>query len=112
MQDEGKLQSGADHASLQALTQRVLDLEREIAASRRGVWARFGRGGKFWLVAGGLGALFGIGSFAQRALSQANCTKVLPDPLTTFCANTPASASQVNGNFKQVVDWTAAKVGT
>jgi hypothetical protein len=32
--------------------------------------------------------------------------------MTTFCSGTPAVASQVNGNFKQVVDWTAAKVGT
>jgi hypothetical protein len=32
-------------------------------------------------------------------------------PLTYFCADTPALASQVNDNFGQVVAWVEAKVG-
>src|SRR5262245_52662146 len=112
MHEGDSKQSIPPPASLEALTLRVAELERELAASRRGIWARSGRRGTLWLAAGAVGALLGIGSFTRYALSQTGCTKVLPDPMTTFCRDTPAIASQVNGNFKQVVDWTAAKVGT
>src|SRR5262249_28511712 len=112
MHEEDSKQSSPPPASLEALALRVAELERELTASRRGIRARFGRGGKFWLIAGAMGALLGIGSVARYALSQSTCAQVLPAPMTTFCSGTPAIASQVNGNFKQLADWTAAKVGT
>lgn len=41
----------------------------------------------------------------------ATCTQTLPSPLTTFCVDSPAIASQVNGNFQGVLDEVRNKVG-
>lgn len=46
------------------------------------------------------------------ALAQAACSQTLPSPLVTLCADTPAVASEVNGNFQQLVSWVQQKVGT
>lgn len=42
----------------------------------------------------------------------ATCTQTLPAPMVTFCPDNPAVASQVNGNFQQLVTWITAKTGT
>ncbi len=60
--------------------------------------------------------LFGAGLVASGlaslpALAQV-CTQTLPSPLATLCADTPALASDVNGNFQQLVTWVQQKVGT
>lgn len=49
---------------------------------------------------------------ALPVLAQANCTQTLPSPLVTLCANTPALASDMNGNLQQLVTWVQQKVGT
>ncbi len=47
----------------------------------------------------------------RETLAWGGCSQTLPSPLTTFCAGDPASAAQINGNFKAVVDWLEPKVG-
>lgn len=39
------------------------------------------------------------------------CAQTLPAPLVTFCPNAPAVASEINGNFAQLVAWLEQKVG-
>ena len=46
------------------------------------------------------------------AVGQSTCTQTLPAPLTTFCPNSPALASQANANFQQLVNWSRQKLGT
>lgn len=64
----------------------------------------------------GIGALValaavGFGSFATRAFA-GTCASTLPAPLVTLCPNEPALASEMNGNFAQIVTWVQQKVGT
>jgi hypothetical protein len=47
----------------------------------------------------------------RTAWAQTVCAQTLPAPLKTFCPNDPALASQINGNFQQVVSWVEAKTG-
>jgi guanyl-specific ribonuclease Sa len=64
------------------------------------------------LVAGLVGAGVLVGSLAALpVLAQATCTQTLPSPLVTLCADAPALASDVNGNFQQLVTWVQQKVG-
>jgi hypothetical protein len=49
--------------------------------------------------------------WVQPALAQMVCAPSLPMPLKTFCANAPALADDVNGNFSTVVSWLATKTG-
>lgn len=60
---------------------------------------------------GGLGVAVLVGLVARPALAQAGCAQTLPSPLVTFCADTPALASQVNANFQGLVDFMTAKLG-
>lgn len=48
---------------------------------------------------------------SQTAWAQVTCTQTLPAPLVTFCPDSPALASSVNGNLQQLVNWTQQKVG-
>jgi transposase-like protein len=48
----------------------------------------------------------------QPAWAQAVCTQTLPSPLKTFCPDSPALASEVNGNFSTVAGWLSTKTGT
>ncbi len=47
-------------------------------------------------------------AFAQTT----TCSQTLTMPLVTLCADQPARASDVNGNFAQIVSWVNQKVGT
>jgi len=58
-----------------------------------------------------IAAVLAIIAWPESASSQVACTQTLPSPMTTFCADTPALASEVNGNFQQLVSWTEQKVG-
>lgn len=53
----------------------------------------------------------GLGTSAP-AWAQTMCTQTLPSPMTTFCADSPATASSVNANFQQLATWMSQKVGT
>ncbi len=59
-----------------------------------------------------LAAIAALLSFSSAAHAQ-TCTPPTGwrAPLIYFCADQPARASQVNGNFGQVVAWLEAKVG-
>src|SRR3954462_8390562 len=39
---------------------------------------------------------------SSASIGQTACTQTLPAPLKTFCANAPAVAGDVNGNFQQL----------
>lgn len=54
--------------------------------------------------------LLGVGLWARVAFA-ATCTQTLPAPLVTFCANNPALASEINGNFAAMVQYITSKVG-
>lgn len=64
--------------------------------------------GLFAVVAA-VGALTFVG---REALAQAACSPALPTGLTTFCADTPAIASELNSNLLQMMTWVQQKVGT
>jgi len=49
---------------------------------------------------------------SQPAWAQTMCTQTLPAPMVTFCPDSPATASSVNGNLQQLVTWMQQKVGT
>ena len=40
----------------------------------------------------------------RETLAWCGCSQTLPSPLTAFCAGDPASAAQINGNFKALSD--------
>lgn len=52
-----------------------------------------------------------VGVLATRAFA-GTCASTLPAPLVTLCQNEPALASELNGNFNQLVTWVQQKVGT
>lgn len=52
-----------------------------------------------------------IGFVARVALSQAACTQTLPSPLTTFCADFPARADEMNGNFQGILTILNGRIG-
>jgi hypothetical protein len=41
----------------------------------------------------------------------ATCAQTLPSPMVTFCPDSPALASEANGNFQQIITWLTQKVG-
>jgi len=49
---------------------------------------------------------------SQPAWAQSTCAQTLPAPMVTFCPDSPATASSVNGNLQQLVTWMQQKVGT
>lgn len=53
-----------------------------------------------------------IGLVARVALSQAACTQTLPSPLVTFCADFPARADEMNGNFQGVLNILNGRIGS
>ncbi len=58
-------------------------------------------------------ALVSLLVFVGHARSQGpDCPQTLPAPLVTFCPQSAARASQVNGNFQQIVDWIEQKIGS
>lgn len=78
--------------------------KREIRAAKRQLGAR--------VVA--LVAVLAVTStlwFTRAAWAQAACSQTLPTPLRTFCPNDPALATEINGNFQQVINWVQAKIG-
>lgn len=52
-----------------------------------------------------------IGLVARVALSQAACMQTLPAPLVTFCADFPARADDINGNFQGVLNILNGRIG-
>lgn len=70
------------------------------SAPRRGAW-----------VAATAALLVTVG-VASRTAWAGNCASTLPAPLVTLCADEPALATEVNGNFRQLVTWLEAKVGS
>ena len=48
---------------------------------------------------------------ATRAAAAGTCGQTLPSPLSTMCPDEPATATEVNGNFGQVVRWVEEKTG-
>jgi hypothetical protein len=56
-------------------------------------------------------AVGAIGLFARVALSQAACMQTLPAPLVTFCADAPARADDINGNFQGVLNILTGRIG-
>lgn len=48
---------------------------------------------------------------ATRAAAAGTCAQTLPAPLSTMCADEPATATEVNGNFGQMVRWVEEKTG-
>lgn len=70
------------------------------------------RSGRRGLALGGVACATVLGLWTASAWSQTACTSTLPSPMTTFCADTPARANEVNDNFQQIVDWVEQKVGT
>lgn len=95
---------GLDEQGLAQLTLITRVLEARELRRRRQAWL-FGAGLASAVLAGAV--LLG----AAPALAQVACTQTLPAPLITFCADHPAQASQVNGNFQQLVTWVQQKVG-
>lgn len=61
-----------------------------------------------------LGAIIGIVLvlLTPRVMAAGTCAQTLPAPLVTMCSDEPALASEVNGNFQQLVTWVQQKVGT
>ncbi|MBL8939212.1 MAG: hypothetical protein JNM69_31920 [Archangium sp.] len=61
-----------------------------------------------------LGAIAGVALvlLTPRVMAAGTCAQTLPAPLVTFCADEPALASDVNGNFQQLVTWLQQKVGS
>lgn len=60
-----------------------------------------------------VGCLLAVGLAGWQAWAQVTCTPT-PNwrpPLVYFCDDSPARATEVNGNFRQVVAWLEAKVG-
>lgn len=103
--------------SAQALAERhgvtVELVEREAAAFADGLDAR-GRPRRAPSVVGVVAAItvvVGVSFAARTAWAQA-CTQTLPSPMVTFCPDGPALATEVNGNFQQLVTWVEQKVGT
>lgn len=52
-----------------------------------------------------------IGFVARVALSQAACMQTLPAPLVTFCADFPARADEMNGNFQGILTILNGRIG-
>ncbi len=52
-----------------------------------------------------------IGFVARVALSQAACMQTLPSPLVTFCADFPARADEMNGNFQGLLPILNGRIG-
>ncbi|MCA2977333.1 MAG: hypothetical protein INH41_20395 [Myxococcaceae bacterium] len=73
------------------------------AAARRRVRVRRAAG----VVVAGAAALM-----ARVALSQNTCAQTLPAPLVTFCADAPARADEVNGNFQGLLTILNGRIGT
>ena len=63
------------------------------------------------LSAASLAALLVAPWLISPAWAQATCAQTLPAPLTTFCPDSPALATQVNGNFQAVANWISNKAG-
>ena len=78
---------------------------------RRSVRTRFIAVGAVAAGVAGLIAFAGLPAAAAGAAC-GGAEVALTSPLFTFCANTPALASSVNANFRQLVAWVEAKVGT
>lgn len=57
-------------------------------------------------------ACIGVGLWGQRALSAGNCAQTLPAPLVTFCADEPALASEMNGNFAGLLTILNNRIGS
>ena len=64
-----------------------------------------------WIVGSAVAMVAALGWIGHARSQDAACPQLLPAPLVTLCANTPARASEVNGNFQQIVDWIEDKVG-
>ncbi|MBM4782796.1 MAG: hypothetical protein GQE15_34400 [Archangiaceae bacterium] len=77
---------GMDPTGLDQLVRRAVDAELKRRNRKL-----------FSFVAVGL-AVVGLGT-AWRSFAQASCAQTLPSPLVTFCADAPAFAADVNGNF-------------
>ncbi|MDP1921012.1 MAG: fibrinogen-like YCDxxxxGGGW domain-containing protein [Myxococcales bacterium] len=56
-------------------------------------------------------AVGAIGFVARVALSQAACVQTLPSPLVTFCADFPARADEMNGNFQGLLTILNGRIG-
>jgi hypothetical protein len=77
-----------------------------------GLEARTAPASRRWLTRVGAGALVvGVAALGTQAWA-ATCTQTLTSPLVTLCPNSPALATDVNGNFGQLVTWIQGKVGT
>lgn len=63
------------------------------------------------LASAGLCVALGLGLAARTALSQSTCAQTAPFGLVTFCADAPALATDVNGNFALLANWVNEKVG-
>lgn len=94
--------------------QELYALSAEIAArGERARSMRVGRATRRAALAVTATVVIGIGfSASHTAWAQSACASTLPSPLVTFCPDSPALASNVNGNFQQVVNWVQEKVGT
>ena len=79
---------------------------------RRSVRTRFIAVGAVAAGVAGLIAFAGLPASAAGATACGGAEVALTSPLFTFCANTPALAKDVNTNFRQLVAWVEAKVGT
>ncbi len=86
-----------------------LELSRELARRDLAHARRVRRGGL--ALAFGAGLVLGVIGLSAPAVAQVVCAQTLPSPLTTFCPDTPALASQVNGNFQGLVNMLTAKAG-
>src|SRR5262245_60595170 len=78
-----------------------------------GLEAQPKRSSRRWVTGMAAGVLvLSFGALATRAWAAGTCAQTLPSPLVTLCPNEPAVASEVNGNFNQLVTWIQNKVGT
>ena len=94
------------------LQQRVKQLERLLADTRQGLERQRQTRTQ---IAKALVAVVAVGSLVavvQEARAWGGCNQFLSSyGLKTFCAGDPALASDINGNFKTLVDWLEPKLG-
>lgn len=97
---EGRL-SSTDAAETLGLP--VEQLERVLHATKRRRSVRVG------LMVAGV-AVVGV-VMSAPVFAQVTCAQTLPAPLVTFCPDAPATASDVNRNFQEVLNFLTTKVG-
>jgi hypothetical protein len=90
---------------LEALHVRVAQLERALAIQSRSPRRRPALIALAVVVVG-----VAIPMWAGRALA-GTCSNILPASMVTLCADEPALAGELNGNFAQVLSFISQKVG-